>query len=353
MADTKISALTNGGAVQNTDQIPVSRSGVNFRVQVGTAAAAATGDFATAAQGTLAGTAVQPGAITGSGLTQATARLLGRSTAGTGAVEEITLGTNLSFTGTTLNAAGGGGGSPAGSSGDYQYNNAGSFGAANLKHGTNLAELRNGTNAQAFRVYKTFTDESNGEWGAMRWNSNVLEIGAFANGTGTVRGITAVGSWNFASSLVSAGVRLGDPPGEGFPGLWLGATAVNSPSYTNYSFLSDGMGGCLFNAVTARWVQFRINNTTKMAVGTNGVNIGNLGDTAPPHPFNVVAGSVEFRAASSGVFVLGGPFIQAPVASLTLSENGHFGVEMTSNTAGNLVYRGSDGTTRRCALVFV
>jgi hypothetical protein len=26
---------------------------------------------------------------------------------------------------------------------------------------------------------------------------------------------------------------------------------------------------------------------------------------------------------------------------------------MTSNTAGNLVYRGSDGTTRRAALVFV
>jgi hypothetical protein len=26
---------------------------------------------------------------------------------------------------------------------------------------------------------------------------------------------------------------------------------------------------------------------------------------------------------------------------------------MTSNTAGNLVYRGSDGTTRRMALTFV
>ena len=37
-----------------------------------------------------------------------TARLLGRNTAGTGAIEEITLGTNLSFPGTTLNATGGG-----------------------------------------------------------------------------------------------------------------------------------------------------------------------------------------------------------------------------------------------------
>jgi hypothetical protein len=45
------------------------------------------------------------------GITMSTARLLGRSTAGAGAVEEITLGTNLSFSGMTLNATGDGGGS--------------------------------------------------------------------------------------------------------------------------------------------------------------------------------------------------------------------------------------------------
>ena len=47
------------------------------------------------------------GAVTTSGLTMSTARLLGRNTASTGAIEEITLGTNLSLSGTTLNAAGG------------------------------------------------------------------------------------------------------------------------------------------------------------------------------------------------------------------------------------------------------
>ncbi len=56
-----------------------------------------------------------------------TNRLIGRSTAATGVMEEITLGTNLSFTGTTLNAAGGGG-TPGGSDTQVQFNDAGAFG---------------------------------------------------------------------------------------------------------------------------------------------------------------------------------------------------------------------------------
>lgn len=42
----------------------------------------------------------------------ATNKLIGRGTAGTGVMEEITLGTNLSMTGTTLNASGGSGSGP-------------------------------------------------------------------------------------------------------------------------------------------------------------------------------------------------------------------------------------------------
>jgi hypothetical protein len=52
---------------------------------------------------------VAPGAATGSGLTMATARILGRTTASTGAIEEITVGSGLSLSGGTLSATGGGG----------------------------------------------------------------------------------------------------------------------------------------------------------------------------------------------------------------------------------------------------
>ena len=56
-----------------------------------------------------------------------TNRLLGRATAGSGDTEEIVLGTNLSFTGTTLNAASGA--SVAGSDTQVQFNDGGAFGA--------------------------------------------------------------------------------------------------------------------------------------------------------------------------------------------------------------------------------
>lgn len=54
--------------------------------------------------------AAASGAVGSSGLTMSTSRLLGRSTASTGAVEEITVGTGLSLSAGTLTATGGGGG---------------------------------------------------------------------------------------------------------------------------------------------------------------------------------------------------------------------------------------------------
>lgn len=61
------------------------------------------------------------GAVGSSGLTMNTNKLLGRGTASSGAIEEITLGTNLSLTGTTLNAAGGSGTVNSGTANQVAY----------------------------------------------------------------------------------------------------------------------------------------------------------------------------------------------------------------------------------------
>lgn len=66
---------------------------------------------------------------------------------------------------------------------------------------------RNGTNAQTFRIYNTYTDASNYERGFVRWATNVLEIGAEAAGTGTLRAVsfpsgtvTASTPWTFSQT---------------------------------------------------------------------------------------------------------------------------------------------------------
>ena len=48
---------------------------------------------------------------------------------------------------------------------------------------------RRGTNAQTFNIYNTYTDGSNYEGAALKWESNTLKIGTFSLGTGTNRNI--------------------------------------------------------------------------------------------------------------------------------------------------------------------
>lgn len=82
-----------------------------------------------------------------------------------------------------------------------------------------VAVRNNAATANAFRVYNTWTDASNGEWGEINWitNANVLTIGTKANGTGTTRnlefeiggtnqfdfGVTTAAIWTTPASLAA------------------------------------------------------------------------------------------------------------------------------------------------------
>ena len=110
----------SGANLQVTGFVPTTLTSANIIVgnNLGVATAVAmSGDTTISNTGavTISNDAVTTAKILNSNVTYAkiqnatTNRLIGRATAGAGVIEEITLGTNLSFTGTTLNAAGGGG----------------------------------------------------------------------------------------------------------------------------------------------------------------------------------------------------------------------------------------------------
>jgi hypothetical protein len=89
----------------------------------------------------------------------------------------------------------------------YQFASAG-VGGVDLvlaRDDAGILAQRNGTNPQEFRLYNTYTDASNYERGFMRWNSNVLEIGTEADGTGTVRELKVANNLKVNGTVASEG----------------------------------------------------------------------------------------------------------------------------------------------------
>lgn len=92
-----------------------------------------------------------------------------------------------------------------------------SWGSANVNGGADVflyrdaaasLALRNGATAQELRLYNTFTDASNYERLAVKWNANVLEMVSEAAGTGTARQMkwgvgTGAGTRSFETGAVA------------------------------------------------------------------------------------------------------------------------------------------------------
>lgn len=76
------------------------------------------------------------------------------------------------------------------------------------REAANVLALRNGTNAQEFRLYNSYTDPSNHERLALSWSTNVCRLWTVHAGTGAARDLV-LGAGG------SEGIRLGPDAGSG------------------------------------------------------------------------------------------------------------------------------------------
>lgn len=147
----------------------------------------------------------------------------------------------------------------------------------------NILAQRNGTNAQNFRLYNTFTDASNYERAFLAFSTNIFQIGTAAAGTGTARNmqIVTAGSarWtidtsgNFLAATDNSwdiGASGATRPRNIYVGTNLivpgGTTAVLKSAATITSGAGSGLG-TLTNAPTAgdptSWIPISDNGTTR------------------------------------------------------------------------------------------
>jgi len=212
-----------------------------------------------------------------------------------------------------------------------------------------IISQRNGLTAQCYELFETYTSGTNygsllfkatasghqiGSSRGTSGNNRAVQLGHFAaNGTFTA-GLSVATDF-----VVSVGSFLTLQSGGSFAGVY-----------------SSGSNGLWFNS--AGGIGIRSGNyglaVSNRTVWTNGGNnfYNAAIDLSIGRDAAGVLGVYTTESGSTKAGLICGQITITPPASLTLAANGLFSIEMTSNTAGNLVYRGSDGTTRRMALTF-
>lgn len=144
------------------------------------------------------------------------------------------------------------------------------------RDGAGILSQRNATNAQEQRIYRTYTDAANGEWGAIAWNGTTLEIGAHANGSGTVRPLSLIGvaaPSHFGYSTAYTVLALGGLSGT--QGIALG---LDPATNAGGNFVGDGADilvrrGARFvtpNSTNTDWFQYNL----VLKDGRVGVGVG-------------------------------------------------------------------------------
>jgi len=201
----------------------------------------------------------------------------------------------------------------------------------------NLA-IRDGLNAMQAEVFRTFTSATTYESLSLKTTSTAMQIGSAKGSVGGTSRPVQLGHFDsagqFASALSVAIDGAISIPGaatiSGSVALGVGSSVTWSTRGSLRLIASNQFRFTSSDASTGFVLSSAINNELTV-LSLNGTAAGNL---------------------SCGAITASSDLTLVPSSSRTLSTNGQFSIEMTSNTAGNLVYRGSDGTERRNPQVF-
>lgn len=230
----------------------------------------------------------------------------------------------------------------------------GSTGNCLLYGGTpNVLEQRNGLTAQCFDLFETFTSSTNNGKLRFKATSSGHQIGSARASSGSNRAVE-IGHFNSSDAFTSAVsiATTGVVTLSSDLVLPFSARLFCSNGSTNGNYLMSGntvvfasstgaQGGWNAGGMYARRLFIDYDNADICLARASASNLG----------IYAADGSTP-AAVTCGAIVSNSNITFVPSSSRTLSTNGQFSIEMTSNTAGNLVYRGSDGTTRRMALTF-
>lgn len=148
-----------------------------------------------------------------------------------------------------------------------------------LRDASNTLAQRNGTNAQTFRLYNTFTDASNFERLSLGWSGNVLNIANQAAGTGTLRSIafSANGAANTPPALFTGTWFTGGTSTTTKPHLLIEPAGTTS---TGWSTAGTAFGVNAASGFTGRLLDLQQNGISVFNVSNTGrlsnATIGNL-----------------------------------------------------------------------------
>ena len=189
---------------------------------------------------------------------------------------------------------------------------------------------RNGTNAQTFRVYNTYTSGTNYEYGLLSWASNVFRIGTSAgSGGGTMRD-TAFGVLDTAGFWKPA---LTINANSGAPGVTITPYNNNGLTYTSATLSSS-----YFTASTeSTEVNFNLSSTKTWPTGA----------ITTQRAFRIQAPTYAFNGASTITTASTLSISGAPIAgtNATITTAYALNVESgNSNFGGGIRFGTTDGT---------